>query len=266
MRINVLPNTFNTQDAAVCEGQTITLGVSGNDTLKYFWTWTGPPPPFGSGPLLNFPPGNDQTPSLKTDTTRTFTITAKYPTCPDMVRQLTVRVEPIPTIDLGDDTLFKCVFQPSYITVHPGPTWFGNFAYQWAPNQYIDKPTSAIILFTGNTDTNLYVTVRTPLGCKNIDSIYVHVYPGKFGTLAPIDPEMCPRNAVTLSAGGGATYRWDPPLYLSSTNSPVVSSEPVTTTQYTVYIGDKHGCVDTLRTTVTVHPEATVSLPDTVVL
>ncbi len=266
MRINVLPNTFNTQDEAVCEGQTITLHVTGNDTLNYFWTYTGPPPPFGSGPLLDFPAGNDQTPALKTDTTRTFTITAKYPGCPDVVKTLLVRVEPIPTVDLGEDTLFKCVFQPAYITTHVGPSWFGNYAYQWAPNQYIDKLTSPIILFTGNTDTMLYVTASTPLGCKNMDSIYVHVYPGKFGTLAPIDPAMCPRNAVTLTAGGGASYRWDPPLYLSSTTAPVVSSEPVTTTEYTVYVSDSHGCVDTLRTTVTVNPEATVSLPDTVVL
>jgi gliding motility-associated-like protein len=177
-----------------------------------------------------------------------------------------VRVEPIPLVDLGDDTVFKCLYQPVYITASVGPSWFSQYNYTWKPNIFIDKPTSPIITYTGNEDTTLMVLVRTPLGCANIDSTRIHVFPGNFGTLSPIDPEMCPRNAVTLTAGGGVKYQWSPALYLSNTNTPVVSSEPVTSTTYTVFVTDKHGCVDTLHTTVTVHPDGTVVLPDTVVL
>jgi gliding motility-associated-like protein len=270
MKIRTLPNTFSTTDAAVCEGTPITPSVQGDTSFLYNWTYTGPPPPFGGNPILQFPPntvsGWSMKPSFTADTTRTFTITAKYPTCPDIVKQLTVRVEPLPRVDLGDDTVFKCLYQPVYITTHVGPSWFSPFTYQWRANDLIDKPTSPIITFTGDVDTTLLVTVKTPLGCANSDSVRIHVYPGKFGTLSPIDPEMCPHNAVTLSAGGGVSYRWNPPLYLSNPNAPLVTSEPVTTTEYSVYISDKNGCIDTLKTTVTVHPEGTVSLPDTVIL
>jgi gliding motility-associated-like protein len=269
MNIRTLPNSFLVTDAAACEGDQITPKVQGDNAFTYSWSYTGPPPPFGQK-VLTFTtpptPGSDQAPTFNVDTTRTFTITAKYPTCPDIVKQLTVRFEPIPQITLDADTLFKCLYQPVYITTSVGPSWFNGFSYQWRANDFIDKPTSAIITFTGNTDTTLRVTVSTPLGCKNRDSIRIHVYPGNFGTLSPIDPQMCPRNAVTLTAGGGVKYRWNPPLYLSNPNTPVVTSEPVTTTEYTVYVSDKHGCVDTLRTTVNVNPEGTVSLPDTVVL
>jgi gliding motility-associated-like protein len=264
--IRTLPNTFSVSDTAVCQGDQITPFVQGDTSFRYLWAYTGPPNPN----LLNFttPPttGSDQAPTLTADTTRTFTIIAKYPICPDIVKQLNVRVEPVPIVELGNDTVFKCLTIPLSLTVHTGPSWFTNYTYSWSASPFIDKPNSPIIMFTGNKDTTLIVTVKTPLGCKNKDSVRVHIFPGNFGTLSPIDPEMCPRNAVTLTAGGGVKYRWDPPLYLSDANSPVVSSEPVTTTQYTVFISDKNGCVDTLRTTVTVHPEGTVSLPDTVVL
>jgi gliding motility-associated-like protein len=269
MNIYTLPNTFNTTDAAVCEGEQMTPQVSGDPNFRYTWTWTGPQPPFNQN-VLDFPTpptkGSDQTPTFKADTTRTFTITARFHSCPDIVKQLNVRVEPIPIVSLGDDTVFKCLYAPIYLTTNVGPSWFSNYAYQWRADDYIDKPTSPIITFTGNVDTTLRVTVRTPLGCFARDSVRIHVFPGKFGTLSPIDPEMCPRNAVTLSAGGGVKYRWSPDLYLSNANAPVVSSIPVTTTEYTVYVSDKNGCVDTLKTTVTVHPEGTVSLPDTIVL
>ncbi len=77
---------------------------------------------------------------------------------------------------------------------------------------------------------------------------------------------MCPRNSVTLVGGGGVKYRWDPPLYLNDTTASTVKSTPVTTTPYTLYVTDKNGCIDTLHTTVTVHPEAVINLPDSITL
>lgn len=266
MNIRTLPNTFAVSDGAACEGDQITPSVSGDPAFVYTWTYSGPPQQFGQKILDFHMPVTPQAPTFNVDTTRTFTITAKYPTCPAIVKQLTIRVEPIPTIDLGDPVINKCLYQPVYITTKVGPSWFSNYTYSWRANDFIDKPNSPIIMFTGDVDTTLRVTVTTPLGCRNRDSVRIHVYPGKFGTLSPINPDMCPRNAVTLTAGGGVQYRWSPALYLSNANSSVVKSEPVTTTEYTVYVSDKHGCIDTLRTTVNVNPEGTVSLPDTVVL
>ncbi len=261
--IRTLPNTFTAIDTTACEGDDLNLKLIGADTnFRYSWT---------SSNLLKFPTpassGSDQKPSwLNVDTTRTFTITAKYPTCPDIVRTLNVRVEPVPRVFLGADTVFKCLYQPIYITTQVFPTWFNNYSYAWRANDFIDKPSSPIIQFTGREDTTLRVTVRTPLGCRGRDSVRIHVYQAGFGKLSPVDPEMCPRNTVTMKASGGIKYRWSPSLYLSDSTAATVSSTPVTTTPYTLYITDRNGCIDTLHSTVTVHPEAVVSLPDSVVL
>jgi gliding motility-associated-like protein len=263
MNIRTLPNTFFFADTAVCQGDQITPYVSGDPAFTYNWTYTGPQ----GGPMNQIlVPMTGQTPTFTADTTRTFTITARYPTCPNIVNQLTVRVEPIPRVDLGDDTMLKCVYTPLYITTKVTPTWFGNYTYSWRPNSYLDKFNTPIVVYNGPTDTMLMVSVRTPLGCRSSDSVYVHVFPGDFATLEPVDPEMCPHNSVNLNAGGGVSYRWTPELYLSNTKSANVSSTPVTTTKYTVYVTDKNGCIDTAFTTVTVNPEGTITLPDTVVL
>jgi gliding motility-associated-like protein len=269
MNITTLPNNFLVADAAICEGQDITPQVQGNTAFKYTWQFTGPQG-FPGNPILDFTtpptPGSDQKPKFTGDTTRTFTITARFHACPAIVNQLTVRVEPLPRVDLGDDTMFKCVYSPLYLTTKVTPTWFGNYTYQWRENSFLDKLNTPIVTYNGGIDTMLRVTVRTPLGCTGRDSTYVHVFPGNFATLSPIDPQMCPRNSVQLTAGGGVSYRWTPELYLSSTKNPSISSTPVTTTTYTVYVTDKNGCVDTAFTTVNVNPEGTITMPDTVVL
>jgi gliding motility-associated-like protein len=269
MNIKTLPNNFLVADAAICEGQDFTPLVQGDPAFTYTWQFTGPQG-FPGNPVLDFtmPPtsGSDQKPRFTGDTTRTFTITARYPTCPAIVNQLTVRVEPLPRVDLGDDTMFKCVYSPLYINTKVTPTWFGNYSFKWSENQYLNKLDVPVVAYNGPTDSTLYVTVRTPLGCKGIDSVYVHVFPGNFATLSPIDPQICPRNSVELTAGGGVSYRWTPELYLSNTKSPKVASSPASTTTYSVYVTDKNGCVDTAFTTVTVNPEAVLTLPDSVVL
>ena len=266
--IRTLPNTFTPIDTAVCEGSSIILRLigpsNGQADTNFTYTYT----PF-NGKLSVNPgdPHNDRYPQWKyPDTTTTFIVTAKYPTCPDIVRQLTVRVEPKPRVFLGADTINKCFYQPAYLTAKVFPTWFENYSYTWRANAFIDKPNSPIIQFSGTTDTTLRVTVRTPLGCTGRDSTRIHVYAGGFGKLSPIDPEMCPRNSVTLTAGGGIKYRWVPALYLNDSSATTVTSTPVTTTPYTLYVTDKNGCIDTLHTTVTVNPDAVVNLPDSIVL
>jgi gliding motility-associated-like protein len=265
--IRTLPNTFTVTDTAVCEFDSVLLHADGVPEFTYNWSYTGPAPGFGRR-IVNFvpPATNGPQAGFRADTTRTFTVTASYPTCPDMVHSFTVRVEPRPRVNITEPIIYKCMTHPAYVTAHVNPFWFNQYSYHWAINDYLDKLDQPIVRYTGDMDTMLYVLVTTPLGCAGIDSVRIKVYPNKFASLAPIDPDICPRDTVLFTASGASTYRWEPPLYLSDTASAVVTSKPVTTTSYTLYATDTHGCVDTLYTTVTVNPEATISLPDTVVL
>ena len=201
-------------------------------------------------------------PTVTSDTTRTFQITAKYPTCPDVVRNITFRVEPLPNVDLGFDTIQKCFYTPLYITAHVKPSWFTQYDYLWNANDFIDVTTSPIITFTGPKDTTLIVTVKTPLGCIGTDSVRINVYEGSFGSVTPSDTAVCPHNPVTMAAAGGISYLWRPSIYLSDSTSATVTANPQTTTSYTLYVTDKNGCVDTLPVSLAVYADALLSLPD----
>lgn len=259
-RIRTLPNNFEVADTAVCEGITFKPHVVGDANFTYTWT------PANTTVLDFTGSPNGMQPSVTPDTTRTFIVTASYPKCPNMVNSITFRVEPMPKVDLGFDSIQKCFYSPLYLTAHVQPTWFTQYIYQWAANDNIDDVTSPIITFTGPKDTTLVVTVKTPLGCTGFDSVRVQVYQGRFGAVTPSDTAVCPHNPVTMSATGGVSYLWRPSLYLSDSTTSVVTAEPQTTTDYTLYVTDKNGCVDTLPVSLQVYPEAMVSLPDSAVL
>ncbi|MBS1614750.1 MAG: hypothetical protein JST06_01375, partial [Bacteroidetes bacterium] len=210
--IRTLPNTFGVADTAICENDSVVLHADGLDDFSYAWSYTGPTPFFSK--VLHFikPPtgSSDRYPGFKGDTTRTFTVTASYPTCPDIVKNFTVRVEPQPRVNIVEPIIYKCMDHPISVTAHVDPFWFTQFAYHWRPNSFLDHFDQPIVRYTGNVDTNLLVVVTTPLGCAGWDSVRVRVYPNKFTTLAPIDPGVCPRDTVVFTASGANTYRWEP--------------------------------------------------------
>ena len=49
----------------------------------------------------------------------------------------------------------------------------------------MDYPNSAEIVFSGQNDTTLKLTVTTPAGCKGSDDLSVVVHQGNFATLHP---------------------------------------------------------------------------------
>lgn len=259
-RIRTLPNTFEVADTAVCELTTFLPHVVGSPSFTYSWN---PNPPgvldFSGSP-------NGMQPSVTADTTRTFIVTARYPRCPDMINNITFRVEPMPRVDLGFDSIQKCFYTPVYLTAHVKPEWFTKYSYQWNANEFIDDVNSPIITFTGPNDTMLQITVRTPLGCTGRDSSFVSVYQGRFGAVTPPDTAVCPHIPITMTATGGVSYLWRPSLYLSDSTTSTVTADLSTSVDYTVYVTDKNGCVDTLPVSLQVYSEALVSLPDSAVL
>jgi len=256
IRIRTLPDHFDVVDTAVCQLETFKPHVDGHSAFTYVWAPNIPS-------VLDFAGSpNGMLPTVKADTTRTFQITAKYPTCPDVVRNITFRVEPLPNVDLGFDSIQKCFYNPLYITAHVKPEWFTLYSYLWNANEFIDVTTSPIITFTGPSDTTLIVKVSTPLGCTGTDSVRVSVYAGRFGAVTPSDTAVCPHNPVTMTASGGVSYLWRPSMYLSDSTTSTVTANPATNTDYTLYVTDKNGCVDTLPVSLQVYSEALVSLPD----
>lgn len=170
VNIRTLPNTFAVHDTTVCAGAKATPLVEGDTSFIYSWSPSG---------RLSFPvpsyPGSDMNPVFDADTTTTFLLTASYPGCPDITKELTVHVEPWPQVDIGSDTLTKRAMFPINITASVSPGWFTNYIYRWEPNTNINSPGNASIRFDGATDTSLAVVVSTPAGCQGSDSVYISI-------------------------------------------------------------------------------------------
>jgi gliding motility-associated-like protein len=206
--IRTLPGNFQKSDTAVCVGVSIIPFVQGDTTLSFTWS---------PATKLSFPSplysGSNQRPTFLADTTTTFTITAQYPGCTSIVKQLTVSVEPVPIVSVGADTMYKNALFDIAVSATVTPTWFTNYSYTWSANGYIDSVNNANINFSGTTDTNLYITVTTPLGCSGKDTVLVIVNSASLMSFAFV------ANAFTPGAASNSSFqisRLSPGYNLSS--------------------------------------------------
>jgi gliding motility-associated-like protein len=127
-----------------------------------------------------------------------------------------------------------------------------NFSYIWAPNPYIQSPTSQSTgaFVPGDTVYTLIVTDNLS-GCADTSSISITAAPNTTFTLTVSpDTTVCPGTPSNLSASGGTTYSWSPATGLSSTTSATPTATPVTTTTYTVTANSP--CAPTVIDSVTV--------------
>ncbi len=95
------------------------------------------------------------------------------------------------------------------------------------------------------------VSVTTPCGTFMSDSVEVQVK-----TISNVSVSntqiICPPETAQLIASGGTTYEWNPPTYITFTNTPDPVVSPLQTTLYSVKISNEFGCMTTLTTEVAV--------------
>ncbi len=260
IHIRTLPDTFRTVDTAVCKGETFKAGVFTDprfqDSLSYTWLPA-------SGLTLG---GNNRRPTIWADSSISYTVTMSYPGCPDVTRTLNVMVEPVPIVEIGADTLAKCFGTVLPLAASVLPAGYPGYTYTWRRNTGLDSTGVPQVHFSGNEDTTLVLTVRTPLGCRGADSVYIDARPLRFAHVTPGDTAVCPNDEVRMQAGGGVSYRWTPGLFLNDSSSAAVTARPVSPVDYLVFVKDDIGCADTLSVSLWVHEGAFVKLPDSIVL
>jgi gliding motility-associated-like protein len=163
--VRVLPDTFGTIAVTTCKGRPTQLGIHGDTAFTYHWT---------PSQKLSFGTAADSMhPVFNADTTTMFTVRASYPGCPDITRQLTAVVEPVPVVDLGADTIFTGASGPATVTAQVTPAGFNPYSYAWQPASQLDSPSRPTVRYSGSQDTTLIVMVRTPAGCYGLDSVHV---------------------------------------------------------------------------------------------
>src|SRR5690606_13065216 len=168
--ITTLPNDFIINDTSLCAGTSFEIKASGDTAFTYKWT-----------PGIGLSDSNVITPIIYIDTTRTYTVTASYPTCPDIVKSVTVDIQPVPDVYLGPDTA-KCQWDIFPINAQITPSWYNQYTYSWAPDPGLSSLNTPNVLFSGQKDTRLFLKVTTPAGCEGQDSLEIKVHKGNFAS------------------------------------------------------------------------------------
>ncbi len=238
-------------DTVVCEGASIPINAIGTPGYTYSWS---PSVGVSNDTLLE--------PVITINQPNLYTLTASYPNCPDTSVQISFDMHYIPTLDLGPD---KTACQWTEVALESTVTPYrSDYLYLWTPTTpNLTNPTGPNTSFITDTTITYTLQVQTPIGCSDMDTINILVYPGAFGAISA-DTGYCPGNEAPLWASGGASYTWSPAYGLSDTTIPNPVASPLTTTNYTVLIKDIHNCLDTERVSVQVYPEATLTLPDSI--
>lgn len=255
VNIHVMPDDFiiYPQDTAICKGNII--NVSGSADPAFTWHWS---------PATGVSDVNSFTPSISTDTTRIYTVTAHFGNCPDITKAIHIDVQPNPTVYIGADQE-KCYWDTVHFYPLVGPSWYQNYSYSWQPPYEMADPNEPNTWFFGHTTTTLTLVVTTPAGCKGSDDAVVTVFSGSFASVHPADTSICPRDSVPLQVTGGVSWQWFPHDYLNVDNLPDVTATPWADMHYTVVVKDEHNCPDTLEANVAVHSNAVINLPDTII-
>jgi gliding motility-associated-like protein len=133
------------------------------------------------------------------------------------------------------------------------------YAYQWTgPNGYISTAANPNITNVRYIDSGLYLANISFAECTGTDSIYVSVFAGVTAKVSA-DTMICEGMSASLSASGGANYRWTPNTALSDANISNPLATPVTQTIYMVNVSNPSGCKDSAVTTVSVWTNPIIS-------
>lgn len=228
--VNVLglPTVFAGNDQTVCSGDTVVLIGSG--AISYSWN---------NGAVNNS--------GFVAQATQTYTLTGIDVNLCQNTDQITINVNPTPTVSAGIDT--SICAGASFIL-----TGIGASSYSW--NNGVTNGASFMPVSTATytlTGTNAF-------GCDDQDQILVTVNNNPTISVGP-NVVLCDGESVIVNASGALTYTWDNGIQNGAT---IIPSQP--STVYTVIGIDANNCQGMATLLVTVNPLPVVSLiSDTVV-
>jgi len=212
--VNALPTVGAGADQTVCAGTPVTLSGSGADT--YVW----------NNSVVN---GTAFTPAATT----TYTVTGTDLNGCTNTDDVTVTVNPLPTVNAGADQTV-CAGTPVTLTGTGTAT-----GYSWnngVSNGVAFTPTATTTYTLTGTDANL---------CSATDAVTITVTPLPVVS-AGADFAVCDGATATLSGSGADGFVWD------NSVTDGVAFTPAATTTYTV-TGTTDGCSATDAVTVTVN-------------
>ena len=221
----------------ICAGQTTTLTLTGS-TGNVQWQSASS----SSGPWTNIAGATATTYTTPALSATTYYQAVVSNPCGSVTSNVvTVTVNPSPNVTAVAAPATICAGQSSTLTAS------GATAYSWAAPV---SSTNASVTVSP-TATTVYSVTGTTAGCSTTVNVTVTVNPIPTITATASPVSVCAGNSSTLTASGGNTYQWAPPL--TSTSS-TVTVTPSATTVYSVTGYTAAGCSATANVTVTVGP------------
>jgi len=216
-------------DTIICQGDPIQLRVT-SDGFQYSWT-----------PARQMENANVPNPIAVTITATTYEVTAMIGSC-SAKDQVKVTPVPYPFVNVGADTVicFNTVAQLHGIT--------DGSLYKWSPAAFLANANTLNPVANPPATATYALTVFDTKGCPKagIDSVQITVLPD-INPFAGNDTTIVIDQDLQLNATGGTRYVWSPDISLSSfdISNPVVRfNEPSEGLQYTVFVYNEAGCVD----------------------
>ncbi|MEZ4686295.1 MAG: gliding motility-associated C-terminal domain-containing protein [Bacteroidia bacterium] len=169
--------------------------------------------------------------------------------------QTTVRVNPLPVVDAGEDTV-QCGNNAIQLQAS------GGVQYSWSPASSLQNPNTANPYADPDSSTTYTVTVTDANGCVNTDSVFVRAFNADAGP----DIYVCIGDTAQLMAPPqGVRYFWQRNIgYIGPTNTlnPRVYIEQ--DQDYIFFAFDSSGCfdIDTARIIINPLPVTSTSSPD----
>jgi hypothetical protein len=247
----------NTLTASAGPDHEICLGAGGvslGDTAvcgtpPYTYSWT---------PTTNLINPNQLHPVATPLSTTTYTLTVTDAASNTATDNVTVVVNPKPTVSAGPD-LYLCKGSSAIIgEFATGGT--PGYTYSWTPATGLSSTTVARPTASPSVTTTYTVTATDYKGCQANGSATIVV--SDLAVSAGPDFAICLGTSGqmgTVVTGGlpkfnGFIYRWNPSTGLSSDTDPRPFASPRVTTQYDVTVTDSMGCVRRDTVLITVNP------------
>jgi gliding motility-associated-like protein len=248
-----LPYNLAVTDTAICQGKSVRLEVNGD--TNFTWSWRSVP----DGPIEN-PSAMSTTGSP--DTTTVYYVSGSYLACVTDTADIVATVEPIPIIDIYPNDTSFCLHEPYQIHVNVGPSYFNNYTYLWTPAIALDDPTvkEPSFYINGFNTYHYMLTVQTPLGCTNYDTLSITTRPMPEITVSS-DFMAKYGDVVPLHAEGATFYTWTPTRLLDFPDEPDPHATAIDTATFQVIGTDQYGCRDTAYVKMNVDYTMSESIP-----
>ena len=240
--VNPLPIlNINTNSSTICQGESISLNVSGADS--YVWS-----PSIGLSSSL----GNSVIATPNTSTLYTITGT-DLNGCSDNISSNIV-VNPSPSLSLNPNSSIICKGDSIQVEV------FGADSYLWSPPIGLSSVNSNIVVVNPNSSITYNIVGTDANSCVDSIEFELDIQAPPTISVSPLSPVICEGESITLTADGAINYSWFPSIDLSSNLGSSVVATASNSTSYQIIGSDNFDCKDTITVEISVIPVPTAEI------